>query len=100
MGLPSFFEGLPLALQEAMHCGCACLATDIPGNDELILDGENGLLTTKGNADAMAAGLERLISDETLRESFRILGPSSVLKKGMSLEQMIQRHLEIYESFV
>jgi glycosyltransferase involved in cell wall biosynthesis len=97
---PSFFEGLPLALQEALHCGCTCLATDIPGNNELITDGENGLLVPKGDPAAMASGLERLLADEKLRELFRSRGPASVLGKGMSLEQMIQRHLELYESLI
>src|SRR5581483_11354998 len=33
---PSFFEELPLALQEAMFSGCACIGTRISGNDEII----------------------------------------------------------------
>ncbi len=42
--LPSRYEGMPKVLLEAMACGLACVATDIPGNRDLIVDGESGLL--------------------------------------------------------
>lgn len=97
---PSFFEGLPLALQEAMWSGCACLATDIPGNNEIISHEANGLLVRKGDPGAMAAGLDRLMGGERLRTNFRSQARASVLHKGMSVEQMIRQHIELYESFV
>jgi glycosyltransferase involved in cell wall biosynthesis len=94
---PSFFEGLPLALQEAMLSGCACIGTDIPGNDEIISHGENGLLAPKGDAARLAETLDRLISDEPLRRSFQQRARASVLDKGMSAKQMIEHHVELYE---
>ncbi len=97
---PSFFEGLPLALQEAMWSGCACLATDIPGNNEIISHEMNGLLVSKGDPDSMAAGLDRLMGDKTLRATFREQARASVLRQGMSVEQMIRQHVELYESCV
>jgi glycosyltransferase involved in cell wall biosynthesis len=42
--LPSRFEGMPLALVEAMLCGRPCIVTDVGGNRELIRDGVNGFL--------------------------------------------------------
>src|SRR3989338_2208200 len=42
--LPSFIEGHPKALIEAMSCGLPCLASNISGMDEIIVDGKNGLL--------------------------------------------------------
>lgn len=95
---PSYFEGLPLALQEAMLAGCACVATDIPGNNELIHDGENGLLAKKGDVQDLAAKLEQLLTDESSRLRFQQRARPSVLRLGMSLERMIQAHLELYES--
>ena len=42
--LPSLYEGMPKTLLEAMSCGLACIATDIPGSREVIKNGVNGLL--------------------------------------------------------
>jgi glycosyltransferase involved in cell wall biosynthesis len=93
---PSYFEGLPLALQEAMLCGCACVATDIPGNNEIISHESNGLLVPKGNSAAMAAALECLIRDEALLATFQKRARTSVLTQGMSAGQMVKMHLELY----
>lgn len=94
---PSFFEGLPLALQEAMWSGCACLATDIPGNNELISHEVNGLLVRKGDPNDMSAGLDRLIQDTQLRASCQRAARGSMLDKGMSLERMISAYANLYK---
>jgi glycosyltransferase involved in cell wall biosynthesis len=97
---PSFFEGLPLALQEALLMQCACVATDIPGHAELISHGENGLLVGMNDVDGLSSALERLIGDTTLRHGLAARARASVLDKGMSVERMILRHLELYESLL
>lgn len=60
-------EGHPKALVEAMACGCACVATNVPGNRELVTDGETGLLVPPGDAAALARAIVALLSDEPLR---------------------------------
>ncbi len=52
--MPSFREGLPVALQEAMAAGLPVIATDIRGNHELIDEGKGGWLIPSNNIDAMA----------------------------------------------
>jgi len=64
---PSFTEGLPLAVLEAMASGVCVVASDIPGNRDLIRDQENGLTVGVGNAAALAQTLRRLILDPSLR---------------------------------
>jgi glycosyltransferase involved in cell wall biosynthesis len=64
---PSLFEGLPLALQEAMFYGCACIATRVTGNDELVHDGRTGLLVPPADPAALAQALDRLIRDPAQR---------------------------------
>ena len=61
--LPSDSEGLPNTLIEAMLLGLACIATDCPcgGPAELIIDGENGLLTPVGDAALLAQKLDYLL---------------------------------------
>ncbi|AGY56698.1 glycosyltransferase family 4 protein [Gloeobacter kilaueensis] len=66
--LPSLFEGLPLALLEAMAAERACLATAIDGNTEVIEAERNGLLCRVKDATDLSCQLARLLSDAPLRE--------------------------------
>ena len=58
--LPSFAEGLPVVLMEAMAAGRPALATAIAGIPELVLPGETGWLIPSGDADALANGMLRV----------------------------------------
>ena len=51
---PSFTEGMPLAVLEAMACGVCVVASDVEGNAELISHGDTGLLFPAGDDDALA----------------------------------------------
>lgn len=66
--LPSLYEGSSLAVLEAMAARRAVVSSAIGGTAELIADGENGLLVPPGNAPALAAALQRLLADASLRE--------------------------------
>ena len=57
--LASRFEGMPLALVEAMLCGRACIATDVGGNPELIRDGVNGFLAKAATVDLLDEAMNR-----------------------------------------
>jgi colanic acid/amylovoran biosynthesis glycosyltransferase len=65
--LPSFSEGLPVSLMEAMAKGVPVVTTWISGIPELARDGVTALTVPAGNAQALAAALERLSSDEALQ---------------------------------
>lgn len=57
--LSSDYEGLSNALLEAMMMGLPCISTDCAGSDEMIRDGENGLLVPVGDAEQMAMAMKR-----------------------------------------
>ncbi len=65
--LPSFAEGVPVVLMEAMACGIPCVTTRITGIPELIRDGEDGLLVTPSDSRELADALARLMDDTQLR---------------------------------
>jgi glycosyltransferase involved in cell wall biosynthesis len=57
--LPSRYEGLPLALVEAMWCGRPAVVTDIGGNAELCVDNETGFVAPAATLSSFAHGLQR-----------------------------------------
>jgi glycosyltransferase involved in cell wall biosynthesis len=57
--LPSRYEGLPLAIAEAMLCGRPVITTDVAGNTELVRDGVNGFVAPAAALSLMDDALER-----------------------------------------
>lgn len=64
--LPSYREGTPRSVLEAMSIGRAVITTDVPGCRSTIEDGESGLLVPPRDAGALASAVERLIRDPEL----------------------------------
>ncbi|WP_052672199.1 glycosyltransferase [Aliterella atlantica] len=65
--LPSLYEGLPLALLEAIAAGLPCIATAVDGNLEVLRHTENGLLCPKADAQSLSQALITLLDDAALR---------------------------------
>jgi glycosyltransferase involved in cell wall biosynthesis len=65
--LPSLYEGSSLAILEAMAAGRGIVTTAVPGTDELLTDGDSGLLVAPGDRTALAQALRRLLTDPGLR---------------------------------
>ena len=79
--LPSFAEGLPVVLMEAMAMGIPCVSTQITGIPELIRDGTDGLLVAPSDLDALVNALAKLMDDASLRERFSSSGRKRILKQ-------------------
>jgi glycosyltransferase involved in cell wall biosynthesis len=65
--LPSYREGTPRSVLEAMAMGRPIITTDVPGCRETVVDGVNGLLVPPRDSQQLARAMERLIDDPRLR---------------------------------
>lgn len=93
--LPSYREGLPKSLLEAMACGRPIVTTDVPGCREVVVPGENGLLVPVKNPKALADALETLVYDPDKRQRF---GAASrqLAEAHFSVDHVVQETLRVY----
>lgn len=93
--LPSRWEGLPLAILEAMSTGLPVIASDIPGNNDLVEDGVTGYLFERENHQALAARLNLLLSDPVKRTRFGIAARTRVVDH-YRIENRVSRIERLY----
>lgn len=77
--LPSFAEGLPVVLMEAMAMEIPCITTAITGIPELILNGQEGLLVAASDSDGLTQAIKQLVGDQVLRQQLGKAGRERVL---------------------
>ena len=66
--LPSYAEGMPMSILEAMGAGLPIVSTNVGGIPQLVQQGENGILCEPGDVRAFADALIRLLQNARLRE--------------------------------
>jgi len=85
--LPSLWEGLPISILEAMCAGKPVVATNIKGNNELVMDGDTGFLVEPKNAAQISAAVVKLLKNRKLAE-----------KMGQSGRKRVESHFDIKET--
>ncbi|MFP7171622.1 glycosyltransferase family 4 protein [Terribacillus halophilus] len=61
--LPSYNEGLPMSILEAMSYGLPIISTNVGSIDEAVISGENGYLISPGNIEELSKAIEKIITD-------------------------------------
>jgi glycosyltransferase involved in cell wall biosynthesis len=92
--LPSYHEGLPNSLMEAMVCGVASIATKVGAIPNLITNNESGLLIDAGDSKALAHCISLLINDPTLRERLAKNGQQRIIQNH-SVDTAVERFKKI-----
>ncbi len=97
--LPSRFEGSSLAVLEAMAAGKPVISSSIGGTNELIVDGESGVLVPPDDAGALAASLERVLAEPGLRSRLGAAAQATV-QSHFSASDMAERVMGVYEDIL
>ena len=92
---PSYHEGMPMAVLEAMGYGLGIVTTTVGGIPQLIDHKRSGFLETPGNVTALAKDVSALIQDEALCRNMGELARRAVEQK-YSLEIHLQKLEETY----
>lgn len=79
--LPSFTEGHPKVLLEAMSAGVPCLASDVDGNRAIVDDGDTGFLFDPRDAGALADRLGRVLADAAGARAVGARGRARVVER-------------------
>ena len=96
---PSLYEGLGIALIEAMAAGCVCVATTAGPIPEVVTHGEDGILVPPADSEAIATAVCRLLDDESLSARLRTAASKSVLSR-FEPHQSAETLTRIYESVI
>ena len=99
--LPSYMEGLPAIIQQAMACGAIALATPVGGIPDLIRDGETGFILQNNSPECIAEtvvkalehpGLEEIVRKARLVIEEEYTYQAMVEKLGSSMQDLIGSH--------
>lgn len=97
--LPSKFEGLPNVALEAMMAGKPVVGTRIAGTDEVVVDGETGILVPPQQPLELARGIRSILADPALGKRMGAAGRDRVLSE-FSIERMIAKYERLYDGLL
>jgi len=95
--LPSYHEGLPTVLLEAMSCGLPVIVTDVRGNRDLISNGENGIIVPPRAPKKLAEAIDILLKDN-ITKSYLGKNARKAIEENYTWDAVSNRFLSCYKS--
>ncbi len=92
-------EGCPVALLEAMACGKACVATNVPGSRDLIQDQKTGLLAFPQDHENLSHALRTLIADSNLRIQLGQEAHRSIMNNH-TIDHEVKKYETLYQKIL
>ena len=97
--LASGYEGQSNAIMESMAAGLPVIASDIPGNRDLIIEGETGYFFPVGDRGEMARCWQRILSQPDLAKRLGEQGARR-MREEFTIDQMVSRHGALYRRLI
>lgn len=97
--LISNYEGLPISIIEAMRAGMPIIASDVGGVNELVQDGVNGFLISRGNISELVEKLKYILDH---KELIKFMGEASrkIYEEEYTADRMNQKILSVYNEVI
>ena len=94
--LPSYGEGFPMVIPEAMALGCVIISTTVGAIPEIIKEGENGFLFQPGDVKGMSEAINRLMDH---KDTMRQIQKNNIEKaKDFTVDTFIRNLIGIYKN--
>lgn len=99
IALTSFNEGTPVSLIEALAAGKPVVSTKVGGIEDVVRDGETGLLSEVNDGNAFCSNLLRMVEEDDLRDRLGCAGESHVMSK-YSYRRLVKDMSELYHELL
>lgn len=97
--LPSYNEGLPMSMLEAMSFGVPVIVSDVGGIPAVIHNGENGIIVHAGEINQLEKEVSRVLSDMKCRNQMGV-NAFNTIQRGFSIDQEIVNLMQIYKELL
>ncbi|MGI8668332.1 MAG: glycosyltransferase, partial [Aridibacter sp.] len=95
--LPSYFEGLPVSMLEALAAKCVVIATNVGSIGTVIEDGMNGFLVEPHDVEQIVGKIKPLLLNKTDRKSLQN-NARKTIEERFSINEHLSKLKEIYET--
>ena len=97
--LPSYTEGMPMSVLDAMGYGLPIVSTNVGGIPRIVHEGENGFLREPGDMTGFTETIIQILTDDSMRQN---MGEQSlkIVKERYSLEKHIEEIEKVYEGVI
>ena len=93
--LPSYDEGMPMSILEAMSYSLPVVTTEVGGIPEIVKDNENGILIKPGDIEGLKESILKLVNDEKIRKDLGSRARDTI-KEKFNIENQIYKLEELY----
>lgn len=99
VAMPSREEGMPRCIMEAMSMSLPCVATDVGGTKELILQDKTGLMSEFGNIERFGDNLVELVKNEGLRYEFGVNARKYIVR-NFDIKNICLEYIDLFKKII